>query len=608
MTKKSLFISIVAGLVFSACQGNNNPPGDYLSANIKLYDPKDISEYVEKNRMSKSSVLDSLAALKISFKNSYIGYNLKKSLIGKSGDEIFTECENLVQQGPESISSVEANDLILQCLAKFQDSHIDLDNVLTNNYITSPVSEVRYVNGKIYISRIREKIIKKLEELQKLPPNSLLEKLKVGTEVVLINDRSPELLAKELEKYISESNPTSTKLVAIDDLFTRNYNYPSEKEFQLQLRSEKGIISDVTLPYLYLLNGTNIEAATQLKKTGIISTKEFNEEKDISSSTGFTNWDPVFNKLLNKRTYVDEKDDTILITGTASMDGKNVCYMKLTSFVITKDKDLEFKLFEEHGKTKFAVSLTKEVKNFLGQCDSFSVPVVLDLRNNTGGNADLVDILFSFFINNNISKIYTAKSQFIASGNNSFILKNAYLVNKTNEPDLHNSLILTALNMALDNNQNVTDWMLLRSNKNEEPVFKGPLFTLTNHLCVSACDIMAQKLKISGRSKLIGTPTRGTGFGFTYYEDAKTTFRDPLNLYEIRIPNFSFGNFTASDETDFNVDTKNNLIGNIIPFNSIQLNENKPIIPDITLDLTVKDLTNNFEDYAKSLEKFIFKK
>jgi len=61
-----------------------------------LLDPADLKNFVLNQRIGRQQVVKAVADLQQSFKNSYIGYELKKNLIGRSGDEIFASCNEMI--------------------------------------------------------------------------------------------------------------------------------------------------------------------------------------------------------------------------------------------------------------------------------------------------------------------------------------------------------------------------------------------------------------------------------------------------------------------------------------------------------------------------------
>jgi hypothetical protein len=96
--KMSLRLLLPTVLVFSLFSCHQNPAGDgpvRLSLNSQTFTPESILDFVNSTRITRENALSSLQAMKASFRESYIGYELKKQLIGKSGDEIFAECERM---------------------------------------------------------------------------------------------------------------------------------------------------------------------------------------------------------------------------------------------------------------------------------------------------------------------------------------------------------------------------------------------------------------------------------------------------------------------------------------------------------------------------------
>lgn len=593
---------ILSLVVLSGCGGNPDSQ-DYLSANVKLYKPEDVNEFVRQQKLTKKQLFESIGALQKSFKSSYIGYYLKKSLIGKSSDEIFAKCRILAAQSKDQLASFELYDVILQCLAEFKDSHLDISEMLTPATLTSAVTQVQLIENKFYISAIRPNIIKKLEERQKLPADSLLNQLKVGTEIISINNNKPIEEVHNLEKYISASSAEARKHRAVDSLFYRNFNYPSASEIKLQIKLEDGSICDVTIPWLMIPNHSSLESRTLLSKQGLLKTTDLSADQKLTQAKGFDIRTPLIKNLTGLRTYQDEENDDVLVTGTATLKNKRVCYMQLNTFNINEDDDLKFKVFEKKGDQKYTLSFIGEIKNFLSACETVKAPLIFDLRNNGGGDPEVSENLYSLFESSTTPLTYSASSRLIQAGNNAFL--NSFLndVDK-DKPNLERALYFTAAKNSLDKKQFATDWVLMRNNELSSKIFTGDIYLLTSNYCASACERAAHRFKLSGRAKIIGTDTNGTGFGFNFTRKGKTLFRDALNLYEIKIPNYAFQTALIKDETDFNSEA--NIKGSILEFNQLALMENNPTKPDIELRYTLNDIKNNFQDYTQKLAEIIF--
>lgn len=602
---KSFFISVLCIMAFTSCSNDTARNANYISENVSFYDPKIILDYVKKNKITPDQAISSIDALQKSFKNSYIGYNLKKSLINKSGDEIFNECKAQLSQNSEGLSSFEFYDYVLQCLAGFKDSHIYLSKTITPSFVSTGVSESKIINNKLYISRIRPALIKKIEELQKLPDGSLTEKLKVGTEILLIEGNSPQIEIEKLRKYISASSDLAFQNDATLYLFTRTFAYPIRTNISLTLRLNDSSTAEVVLPWVQVSNGSyqgSIESRTLLSDRGIIKSSEMNPDNKFVSSKGADLSLPLFKNINNLHTYQDSNENDALLTGVISLQNKNYCYMQLNTFDIDSDAEFDYKIFELINEKKTPMSLPEVLKNYLQSCEASKTPFIFDLRNNPGGNMRLAELIYAMFETDGKKTIYSARSNLSAIGNFS-VIGNSLNYIDSEDASLENLLNFQSMKEALDSNSPTTSWILTKKLKLQRGLFNGDVFVLTSPDCVSACEGTANRFKKSGRAKIIGDSTNGTGFGFWSYDKGKTIFRDPLNLFEVEVPNHAFQTAIVENDSEFKI--MDEVKGALMSFDKMSVLENNPVTPDIEIKYSLNDLMGDYPDYIESLSKVL---
>ena len=593
--KKLLCLSLGA-LVISGCGGSSGP-SEYLGQNVALFDPKSVMQIIEKSKIPKAQFLDSIAGMQRAFKVSYIGYNLKKSLIGKSGDEIFAACKVNAAKAPEKLSSLEVYDYVLQCLAGLKDTHVNFNAMNGANTITTGIAEVEYIAKKLYISKTRDNLIKRFEEIQEVAVGSLAAKLKPGTEILAINGAPPSVKINELKKYISASSPAYEDIDAAGDVFSRNYNYPKEKNIVLSLKAADGTVSEAILPWVQLSsNGGSVESRAVLAGKGIPVTSEISTAAGLMAKDGLGLTDSLFDELSSERTFVSEDASEVMVTGIANLQNKNYCYLQLKTFSIPDDKLLTYKIYESVNSKLQALSFPETVKNFLSSCQTFRAPLVLDLRNNNGGNPDVADALYTMLETDKTTKTYLAENMFVSTGNLAFV--NGMLDN-ADQPESGLDGILAFESVKNAKNLPLGDWYLIKKTDLTKSIFTGKVSVLTSPACISACDAIANRFKLSGRAKLIGTPTNGTGFGFGKVFATKTTFNDEMNLYSVEMPNHAFQTAVVAKDDDFKV--KKNSKGTVIPFEKLKILENSPTQPDFKIEYTASDLTDAYADYVKAL-------
>lgn len=618
--KKIVLLSLATaiGLSLAACGSKRDTPykqDTFFSSNLRLFDPSKLEtpprelnasvlDLIRSQKIEKKTALAAFRSMQTAFRNSYIGYQLKTQLIGEGGDRIFRSCFNDIERSAAKISTFEYYDLVNKCLARFKDTHFSLSKMTRSSEILTAISNSELIEGKLYIERNRPQLIKRLEEIAKVAPFTFANLLKPGTEIVSIDGLTPIEAARSIEPYISASTVQSRLEGAIDVLFSRNFFYPKNSEITIVVRLESGRTEEVILPWLQRTDEKNRygspESRLLLQEQGILRTSDISTDANfLYRNTKHSFEFDMFSDLKSKRTYSDDEDDEILTVGIAQLGPKRVCYMRLNSFSIDKNSDGVFYVTEQSGLEKNKRDFFEVIKTFLSGCEAFQAPLVFDLRNNGGGNPNIADEIITLLTKEDAPKVFGARSRLVENGNASVL---SGLLNNIDlkEPSLEAKLELESYSVAVANRRPFSDWVIMRSLKNELAVFTQKVVALISHDCVSACEGMANRLKVSARATLLGTATSGTGFGFSTALNGKSLFRDPLNLIEISMPNHAFQAVQIADESKFQKNDK--VIGSVVPFESIKLQENNPVEPDVKVEYKYKDLTDDFSEYKKSIE------
>lgn len=618
--KKIVLLSFVTvvGLYMAACGSKRDTPfthDTFISSNLRLFDPNNLEtppreanpvivDFIKSQKIEKKEVLNSFRAMQAALRNSYIGYNLKSELIGVNGNKIFDACNEDVKKASDKLSTFEYYDLVNKCLGRFKDTHFSLANMIRSSFVLTAVANTELLEGKLYIETNRPNLIKRLEEIAKVPAETFAKFLKPGTEIVSIDGLKPLEAARTIMPYISASTDQSRLEKSIEALFSRDFFYPKASEVTLVVRLENGLTEEVVLPWLQMVDEKNRQGSPEsrilLLEKGILRTSDISSESNFTMrynkhSLGFD----IYSDLKNKKTFSDRDGDEILSIGLAQVESRQVCYMNLSTFSIDEDENELYYVNEIIGETKNKRAFFEVIKTFLSTCDAFSAPLVFDLRVNGGGNPEIADELITLLTKPDAPKVFGARSRLIENGNLSVL--NGLINNfDQKDPSLESQLELKSFTDAVAARRPYSDWLIMRSLKNELGVFNQKVVALISYACVSACEGMANRLKVSARATLLGTATSGTGFGFSASATGKSVFRDHLNLLEIRLPNHAFQAIQVADESKFE---KNDIIiGSIIPFSKIKLQENNPVKPDVLVEYKLKDLTDNFSEYKKAIE------
>lgn len=529
-------------------------------------------------------------------------------MIGKSGDEIFAACEQELQQLPESMPTFAYYDFVSACLGKFSDTHINISKSISSLNVATAIQSAVFVNDKLYITRIRPNLIKKLEERARVAEGTYAAKIKIGYEITSINGQPPMAEVSRIKSYISSSSDAARTSFATQMLFSRSRAYPLQNEVTLKIReNESSREQEITLPWVQLLRSPtegSIEARRLLAQRGILSSLDLSDETGLLTGEGVDITEPVFKELTNKHSYTDSEEEPVLTTGFARLNDRPVCYTQLYTFSLDSEDGENYPIKEQLGSNTTEHNILDVLRSHLATCEAFSATMIVDLRNNGGGDTRLAQQIYNLFETSSTTKTYNAAARLVEPGNASILLNSLNWLD-AEKPNLYSILSFETVNRAIEQNQPVTDWILAENISDSRNVFTGPTVILTGPDCVSACEITTNRFKKSGRARIIGLPTDGTGFGFQSSGGAETVFSDPLQLFSVKIPNFAFQTAVVSDDSAFR--TVEGWKGNTVPTSDIAYMENQPVQPDITLTMTLNDLKSEGQnpDYLRRLGEIL---
>ena len=133
-----------------------------------------------------------------------------------------------------------------------------------------------------------------------------------------------------------------------------------------------------------------------------------------------------------------------------------------------------------------------------------------------------------------------------------------------------------------------------------DAVVKGysePMVVLISPECISGCDIIADLIKKSGRAKLIGTHSNGTGAGvFGDQIRHQALWEDPYEFVRVKISTYLFGVFLGPvNEPIHDFDAHKD-----------KITENSPTVADVIYDTDLSDLTLNGKGWASRALQELF--
>lgn len=607
-TIKALLISLFF-LSVSAC--NFKKTTDLTaSGNVKLFDPNDLNDLLESAKWNRQQRIQSLDAFKAAMKTSYVGYEVKKQLIGLSGDEIFDLCYKMNEAAPEKIFSFEAIELFKRCVALFQDSHLGVSASIISAQITTLIAETTLINGKLIITNIRPNLISLLEKQMGFQKDELMQLLKIGTEVIEVDGKSISESIQELLPIINSSSDNAAKIRASRYLFTRTEKYPTKTSVKIKLKNYPNVIE---MPWIIHKAGKSLESKTYLKNQNFLLGSELSADADLMGWYGFDFSQMIYNdktEAKDIKQFVDPSTgELILRTALVSLnDGnfssnsqKQICYLQITSFSVDEDGSGDYQLVDTNDANGLQTNILPYLDQYLKSCDSDNVPLVLDLKENGGGNSQFARRLFYLFENQKGADLFYGSSMVADLGNLPVFLSQVSSISQT-AININTDIFYNAVLEAKKLNSRETPWMLRRELGAIYSSFKGKVVVLTTSDCVSACDGTVRRFKLTGRGIIIGDQTRGTGFGFSSTGNAESRFRDPFNAYEVGIPNHAFQMYIAQPEDPVKVGPFSKII--MLPKSKIPFMENNPTIPDIKYDFTANDFPD-YSDVKKQLRKVL---
>jgi hypothetical protein len=626
LSKFALLSSILSAGVFAVFIGCAAPDGNrqqiMLSENVSLYEPgqissvdrnasetvaqtgarNELSAFLNDQKLTLEERLNSIEGLQKALANGYVGYRIKKSLIGISGDQIFSSCIKEEKQAAEPLEPLVFVDRIRKCLAKFQDAHLYIRSKKSESIVATGIALTRLIKGKVIIAQTRPQLLKKFEEFNPSLNGGLIEAIASGNEVVRIDGRPAIDVANDLEKYVPGSSRGVVRNQAVAALFARYFHYPDSSTVRLEIKTLSGQIKKVEMPWVQSpLSLPTPDYREHLNKKGILTERD----KELMTRSGFDTQQPLFTNLVDKIEFMNASDpeQKLATMGQTQLNGHDVCYLQMYSFRGDQgDKAPYFPAPLIKNGRQVEQSFIASVTEFLKSCDHKNAPLIFDLKENGGGDPLMADYLFALFEAVDGPRLYRGNAYGLSRGNY-VLLSNLLTKGFDVERDHFAGLLLKAYNEQRQSENKISPWIITRPNDAEQGAFKGKVYVLTSTQCMSACDIMAGNFKLTHRGTILGEPTNGTGFGVQ--GDMFATHTDPLNLFAIDIPNFAFAGTQVLDDSQFEKVGKTS--SSIVPYEKIKLVENQPVVPDVSYQLTYKDMLDG-TDYIKFLETTILKK
>ena len=247
--------------------------------------------------------------------------------------------------------------------------------------------------------------------------------------------------------------------------------------------------------------------------------------------------------------------------------------------------------------------------SFLTTCEDRGLKLILDLRNNPGGNSfyppSLAHYLIEDYSKNRVgNSTYAIRTNFswmAQAYNSGRAIANAPRVIQGPTAEHMYPVLRQAHEEAYKagkskSNIAVVDYPGFDEDEMDEYqgfLYTGDMITLISPYCISACDRMSAILKRTKRSPIYGTATNGTGLG------TAVPWYESNGEYYVGIPSYLFG---VTDERIKNADEQQVTFDYDI-YQEEWLLENRPTDADHQLSITLDDLRAG--DYLGSYRKTV---
>lgn len=497
----------------------------------------------------------------------------------------------------DPVAQAEANlrylDRVRQCAAQFQDGHLLVEPASSTVPVVLPF-RVEKIEGKFVVTGLAPKLLAYEDSLNSDGPQ--ISELAVGDEVLTMGGVPPAALVQQLASYIRGSSAAIREIHAADALTTRDFAYPDARSIAVEIRKrESGARVRLQLQWLYAgsvrsdlavyLQNKRFMRYDQLKLTWDADKSAWN-----SSEEGMmpSDWQQTGPSLLQGLTYVSEADgDEVVRTGYLLREGKAIGYLRFNRFT-----SLPIKASGGSRTTALAT-----IQNFVKELKRAKVPLILDLRFNYGGSADLVSPVASAL--SRTGHVSAGSVQAFRLTRENLLIKDAFFAEMGTTGVLtgvQQDEFLGAFAQAVADRAEFTAAMALADVAADPQVggYDENLVVLTSARCSSGCDMLAGLLKGMGRGPLLGTPTQGTGAGYLSSNELPQIWRDSRSIFKARIPCFLFGRPGGAPGI------------HLYPGKAETLTtENEPVTPHETFEPTLENLVNAEDGWVEPALKLL---
>ncbi len=476
--------------------------------------------------------------------------------------------------------NLEFFDRMAKLVAQFKDTHFALQTKIARPFVYLGMNFYR-ADGKVTVGSIENKVMGYSSKLAGYD----FSVIKAGDEVVSIDGVGVEEKINELKPYINSSSEGYAEMMGIWSLTQREFRYP-EKNYAIIKFKNAGTFK---LPYFASLppkTTPRVDANIYFKKIGIPTdlatvglvydkvTRTWSDENQ--TYTGYSTRN-LYENLVDLKEYNDDNGAPAIRTGYFLKKGVAHGVLQLLTFSTVNVKN-----------DQVTQPFISAIANFILELKTNDIDLIIDLRNNGGGQINYTSQLLSLIAKTSANYpgqtggyriVPTIREIFEAD---MFQLIPAEDLNADLSMDQYRDI----LGKTIDDNREYTP-MFTHSSVTPSPLIGGydkKIVALITPNCISACDITSFIFKSSERVTLIGSQSNGTGAGFINSKEVTTGWEDDLKIFNTSIPNLLFGLPGSKTDTETLIFEQNSV--------DRLDTENQPTIADVQYSTTRKDLLN----------------
>ena len=417
----------------------------------------------------------------------------------------------------KAISNLWFLDRLMLITAKFRDTHLKLEPVMSLPLIDLGIRFKRLSNGSFVVSKI-DRTLKEYLDSQNID-------LEIGNLVYTIGGKVASE-AEKMARYIPSSSELYRVDLGLDAITSRHFRYPKNPFTTLTFRSNSGRVKTVDLEWTYSYSYNRTDAIFYLHYLGFrFQWRDFRYDSRDSG---------LVNHMTNNIDWYSAKnsDELVQRSGFVHYNGQSVGVLQIFSFHETNVRS------SKHGNV---VPWDEPIAAFMRELERKRIPLILDVRRHQGGIVEHPIRLMRLLAREDESyPSYVEGFRLTPS-----IHQMWQRVDSQDLFDINDKRVARKIRTAIARGEEYSGvW------DKSEPItspggsggFNQKIVVMISSSCVSACDILAILLESSNRATLVGTPTNGTGAGYFDWDPYdSSSYVDLYEIFRIQIPNLLFG-------------------------------------------------------------------